>query len=147
MIVIPNFLSKNTCDYLISFFENNKSKTKVFKKRLIIDLQNPEINDEKITDILNLYKKIHPTKKLKNIELISWDLGESHPWHDDTIYYNQTTITYLNADYGGGRTQIREYWVEPEIGKMVSFDATLKHQVTELLNGKRFVILAWFING
>ena len=81
------------------------------------------------------------------MELIYWPVGEYHDWHDDTIYYDKTTITYLNDNYEGGRTKVQNYEVVPKMGKIILFDSDKKHKVSPLLKGERYVILAWYKHG
>ena len=100
-----------------------------------------------IHNIINKYIKLKPRKKLKNIELAYWPIGESHDWHDDTIYYDVTTITYLNENYKGGITTVEDYNIKTEKGKICIFDSSKKHKVSTLEAGERFVLLAWYVNG
>lgn len=81
------------------------------------------------------------------MELISWLKGGFHDWHDDTIYYKYTTITYLNDNFIGGRTELKDLIIEPEVGKFIGFDASTQHKVNKLESGSRYVILAWYNNG
>ena len=50
----------------------------------------------------------------------------------------------MNKNYEGGRTIVENKTIEPEIGKIVKFYSEKKHMVTELLKGKRYVIVAWY---
>ena len=68
----------------------------------------------------------------------------SRDWHDDTDYYNKTTITYLNQEYDGGRTIVGNYTVEPETGKIILFNSNIKHKVLPLIKGDRYVMLVWY---
>ena len=146
MTEVEYFLHPCLCDELINFYKKNKSNTKLFKKRSILDLskfhENPIINN-----IVKKYIKLKPRKILKNIELAFWPVGEFHDWRDDTIYYDVTTITYLNDNYKGGVTTVEDYEIKPEKGKICIFDSDKKHKVSSLEEGERFVILAWYKNG
>jgi len=143
MIEIENFLSQDICDYSINYFRRNKKHSLKFNKRKKLNLQD-EKKDPVILNLITRYSKIYPNYYLKNIELIYWPIGEHHDWHDDTIYYDKTTITYLNKNYEGGRTIVKNYEVSPETGKIILFDSDIKHKVSPLLNGERYVILAWY---
>jgi|TARA_R100000149_G_C5868355_1_gene132716 hypothetical protein len=145
MIQVSGFLSKDTCEYCIQFFTRNQNVSRTFRGRFIIDLLT--IKDPVIDSIKQKYVSLYPTKKLKTLELISWGIGESHDWHDDTIYYDHSTILYLNDNYEGGRTQIQDYVIQPKAGKLICFTSDLKHRVTTLKSGQRYVILAWYKNG
>ena len=146
MTEVEFFLQPSLCDELISFCKKKLNDAVKFNKRLILDLskynENPMIHN-----IINKYIKLKPRKKLKNIELAYWPIGESHDWHDDTIYYDVTTITYLNDNYKGGITAVEDYNIKPEKGKICIFDSSKKHKVSTLEEGERFVLLAWYVNG
>tara|TARA_R100001086_G_C11685296_1_gene216963 strand:+ start:61 stop:510 length:450 start_codon:yes stop_codon:yes gene_type:complete len=144
IIEIDKFLTKEICNYCINFFENNSNHWQHFNKRQKIQLQNLLNKNLEINRLYIKYMKLYPNHKLKNIEIIKWPAGEYHDWHDDKIYYNKTTITYLNEDYEGGRTTVENYTVEPKIGKIIFFDADKKHRVSMVTRGPRYVMLAWY---
>tara|TARA_E500000178_G_C16658163_1_gene589400 strand:- start:186 stop:626 length:441 start_codon:yes stop_codon:yes gene_type:complete len=146
MFEIENFLHKNICNYLIDFYKYNTKLSEAFEKRRRIDLL--KINDDlNITSIVNLYKRIKPLDSLINIELVYWPIGEKHDWHDDTVYYDYTSITYLNENYIGGRTELENYSIVPKIGKIVLFESKKLHRVTCLEKNDRYVIAAWYKYG
>ena len=146
MTEIDDFLNQNICKYLVDYFKNNVDKSQVFNKRYKILLD--KINDDNvILNIVKLYKNLRPQQILKNIELIKCPKGESMDWHTDTAFYDITSITYLNQDYKGGSTYVEDYCVKSQTGKIILFDSSKKHKVTELKEGSRFVLLAWYSNG
>lgn len=147
MIEIHSFLHKNLCTYLIDYIKENKNKTVAFNKRFLLPLKDHIENDSVIKNIINLYSSIRPLDTLSNIEIVYWPPGESHIWHDDTIYYDYTTITYLNDSYIGGETVVENYTIKPETGKLTMFEASRKHKVNLLQKGDRYVIIAWFNYG
>tara|TARA_R110000803_G_C11761845_1_gene294034 strand:+ start:53 stop:496 length:444 start_codon:yes stop_codon:yes gene_type:complete len=147
MIEIENFLHENICKYLIDFFHENEAQSHFFNKRKYMPLMEIDTKDPVIKNIINLYKKIKPTKILNNIELVYWPPGESHDWHDDTVYYDFTTITYLNDNYTGGETTVEKYKVISKTGKILIFSSDKLHKVDLLEKGKRYVIVAWYKNG
>tara|TARA_R100000329_G_C7539714_1_gene190513 strand:+ start:84 stop:539 length:456 start_codon:yes stop_codon:yes gene_type:complete len=146
MTEIDNFLNTNICKYLIDFFVSYKGKLKQYGDRKIIQLLEIQTDDKIILDIITLYKKIRPTQKLNNIELICWPGKGSHNWHNDIIYYDETTITYLNDNYVGGRTWVDKYEVQPKTGKLILFDSNIDHMVTDLKQNHRYVLVAWYKN-
>jgi hypothetical protein len=145
--IIDNFLSEMECIELIKKFKEFNGKYQIFKKRYLLELlQYP--NESLFHKTINKYKLNN--KKIKNIELLFWPVGESHDWHDDAADYDYTTITYLNEGYIGGRTIVKnnneDIEIEPKTGKYVAFESNAKHKVTELLKGERFLIICWYSN-
>jgi hypothetical protein len=141
MKVINNFLTKKECEDLIEKFKSLNGNYTSYKKRYLINLNNwPK--EELFVNIIKKFKK--DDIKINNLEIVFWPIGESHEWHDDTIYYDVTTVTYLNEDYDGGRTIVEDVEIKPETGKYVEFNSNKKHMVTELISGERFVLLCWY---
>jgi len=145
MKIIIDFLSKDLCDNLINRFKDYDGNYRIFNKRYTLNLLNYP-NDILFKQVVEKYKQNN--KEIKNIKLIFWPIGEFHKWHNDTIYYDYTSITYLNEGYVGGRTIIKEnnedIEIEPKIGKYIGFESNLQHKVTELIEGHRFVLLCWY---
>jgi|TARA_R100000426_G_C4758230_1_gene86067 hypothetical protein len=146
MISIKNFLSKEVCNYCINFFNINESKASFYQKRKKIHILEMLNLDPKIDWLVDKYKEIYPGYYIKNFEILKWPIGEYHDWHDDSAYYNKTTITFLNENYEGGRTTIDNYTAEPETGKIILFNSDVKHKVSPLINGDRYVMLVWYKN-
>ena len=143
-IEIEGFLHPNLCNYLINFFENNKDQATTYNWRNLIKL-NENTNDPVIESVIKpKYQKIHPKAFLSNIEIVKWPVGEYHDWHDDTAHYDSTSITYLNDEYEGGKTQIEDYIVDPKTGKIVLFDSSKQHRVSPLETNVRYVLAVWY---
>ena len=92
--------------------------------------------------------------KIKNIEVVEWNEGQSMDWHRDYPYYEGTSIIFLNDNYGGGElvtasdpsdamehTRIIH---SPEKGAIVSFLNTLYHKVNPVIKGKRYTLAVWY---
>jgi hypothetical protein len=140
IIQIDNFLSKDICLKLIlKFKEEYNGKYQKYCDRFLLNLLEHR-NDELFNEIIKKYE----SEKIKNIEIVFWTIGEFHDWHDDSKYYNTTTITYLNDDYEGGRTIVDKVEIKPKIGKYVKFDSKINHMVTKLIKGERFVLICWY---
>ena len=139
--IIENFLPEKNCKNLIKRFKEYNGKFEKFNKRFLLKLLNyPE--DNLFKETIDLYYL--PNQKIENIEILFWELGESHAWHKDSVFYKYTTITYLNEGYVGGKTIIENNIIEPKTGKYVGFDADKMHCVTELKSGQRFVLICWY---
>ena len=146
MFQIKKFLHPNICKYIIDYINSNIDNSRLWNERKIIPV-NENVDDPIIKNLHDLYVSLRPKEKLVNMELISWVKGGSHDWHDDTIYYKYTTITYLNENFTGGRTELKDLIIEPEVGKFIGFDASTLHKVNKLESGSRYVILAWYNYG
>ena len=143
MKVINNFLSNEDCKNLIEKFKSLDGKFIPFRNRFLINLE----QWPKESLFINTIKKFERDDiKIKNILIIFWPIGESHDWHDDTEYYDITTITYLNENYDGGRTIVEDIEITPETGKYIEFNSNKKHMVTEVISGQRFVLTCWYKN-
>jgi hypothetical protein len=141
LVIIDNFLTEDFCNKLIENFKKYKNKHRKFNNRYLIKL-NEYKEDVLFKEAINKYFK--QDKKIKNIEILSWEIGESHPLHNDAKFYDYTTITYLNENYVGGRTIVNNIEIEPKIGKYIGFDSKEMHMVTELISGERYVLICWY---
>ena len=139
--IIDNFLTKDFCNQLINTFKKYKNDYVKFNNRYLIYL-NKYTNDSLFKETISKYYK--KDKTIKTIQIVSWEIGESHPLHNDERYYNYTTITYLNENYLGGRTVVNNIEIEPKIGKYIGFDSKEMHMVTELMSGERYVLICWY---
>lgn len=140
---INNFLSEKECQDIIEKFKSLNGNYTTYRKRYLLnfDVWFKEPHFE------NIKKKfLRKDKKIHNMEVLFWPIGESHIWHVDTKYYDFTTITYLNENYEGGRTIVEDVEIIPKTGKYVEFNSNRKHMVTELISGERFVLLCWYKN-
>jgi len=143
MKVKNNFLSLEECQNLIKKFISLNENFIRYEKRYLINLDHwPK--EKLFVDVIKKYER--EDIKINCIQIVFWPIGESHGWHDDTIYYDITTITYLNEGYEGGRTIVEDVEIKPETGKYVEFESFRKHKVTELISGKRFVLICWYKN-
>jgi hypothetical protein len=143
MKIINNFLSKEICANLIEKFKSLNGNYVSYEKRYLIDFNNwPK--EILFVDIIKKFER--KDMEINCIQIVFWPIGESHGWHDDTIYYDMTTITYLNENYEGGRTIVEDVEIKPETGKYIEFNSNKKHMVTELISGERFVLLCWYKN-
>jgi len=146
MIQVENFLDKKTCDYCIDFIEKNMDKTEILQKRNIVNLHKHHNKDKIIKKVIDKYRYLRPFSKLKNIEIVKWMKNEWIGWHTDSIYYHDTTITYLNESFKGGITKVKSYDVEPKTGKIIIFPSDTFHKASQITSGKRYIIGAWYIN-
>jgi hypothetical protein len=137
------FLDSNVCTLLIKLFNQYNTFHETFNKRILLKLT--QVNNTAFLDLINIYKNKYIDKGyLANIEIVYWPKGESHQWHDDTPFYDYTTICYLNDNYAGGRTTVCLNEIEPSVGKLIGFPSFYPHKVSKLTFGERYVLVAWF---
>jgi hypothetical protein len=138
-----NFLSEKECQDIIDKFKSLNGNYTTYAKRYLLnfDVWFKEIQFE------NIKKKfLKKNKKIHNMEVVFWPVGEFHIKHNDTKYYDFTTITYLNENYEGGRTIVEDVEIIPKTGKLLEFESNKLHMVTKLISGERFVLLCWYKN-
>jgi len=115
---------------------------------MTINLGDPFLLDKvsKITDSINhmLEEKI----SVDWCEIVDWPPGSDQDLHIDTASDQTvfTSITYLNDDYQGGRTYIKDdVEIIPKVGRTVCFDGNhYLHGVTLIEKGTRFTLPIWY---
>ena len=146
MIQVENFLDEKTCKYCIDFFEKNTHKTEIYFGRYVLDIINNHNEDSTIKKVIDKYCYLYPFSKLKNMEIVKWMKNEFIDWHTDSEFYHDSTITYLNESFKGGITTVKSYDVEPKTGKIIMFSSDILHKASQITDGKRYIIGAWYIN-
>lgn len=83
-------------------------------------------------------------------EIVDWPAGSDQALHLDTSSDHTmfTSITYLNDDYRGGRTHIKDdLEIIPKVGRTVYFDGNFYlHGVTLVERGTRYTLPIWYKN-
>ena len=126
-------------------------------------IKNKEIKD-KIKECKNLISDlISSTFKEKTYphfsDLVLWREGKKMGWHKDSGYVSggetfeprtYTCVAYLNDDYYGGETIIKEnkkeYVSIPQKGSIIFFtsDERCEHMVSEVKSGIRITLAMWY---
>jgi hypothetical protein len=157
MKVFENILSKEECDKLINIslenpnlWHKHANDDGSFKKRHILNLLNIWKNydvTKKFVETLKEKEIFTKDKVIANFEIVYWyEIGESHCWHIDHPPFDFTTITFLNQNFTGGELIVDTTFFKPETGKLIFFDSKIKHAVTPLTRGDRFILATWFRN-
>jgi len=166
-----NVMNKEYCNMIYDYTIQNTSNDFQDLKQAPWATNNtifaPDIIDSKIKEIISLYtKKIN---LLVNTDLNSkftpvgsqinlWGEGQSWAFHQDNTPNHPALmkskiimISYLNDDYVGGETMIKNerneiYMSKPRTGSIVFFysDERNMHGVNKIISGKRATYNIWF---
>lgn len=158
-----NFINRNLCDWLIKFHKeyyprfgmptdlNNRNCLDLFSSCHFIKLDN-EHNDSDpikylISKISQHISEIDPTAFINYAQIVHWPTESYQPSHLDFSYHTSTSIIYLNDDFSGGKTVVDDETIQPESGKILTFNGSiLKHEVLPVLSGDRYTIAIWYKN-
>ena len=149
IILIDDVLSSSECEELIEYY----LKVGIYMiwngtKPMDINLHNVFLQN-KVTKISNTINQILEEKiEVDWCKIVQWPLGSNQNTHFDTTSVNTvfTSITYLNDNYRGGRTFIKDdIEVVPKIGRTVYFDGSFyPHGVTLIESGTRYTLPVWY---
>ena len=141
--LVKSFLSKEECNELISYFENNPDQTEVYLNQSII-LPGPDIQlKNKVIDfVIQAYNV-----SFNYLQIVKWPNGTFMDNHyDGTVVTDNdhTCICYLNSDYTGGRTFIQDKYIDADMGDFLFFNSkNLLHGV-ETVQGTRYTMISWY---
>ena len=169
--VIDNFLSKRECD----FFRNYHHK--YYEKQLNRWTEAPSYTHGQTSPlvlglspiyhirlgllrkkIMRKILKLEPSLKYNYDQIVSWPTGSFQDFHVDQDPGNGTradwtSICYLNDDYGGGGTILKDapipgdHTCEPIQGRVFLFTSKrIFHAVSQVV-GTRFTYIAWWQQG
>lgn len=163
--VIPNFLTKEEIDYLMSDLETRPSISFVSQKDhegnpLTYMHQFNGVKD--ITNIIGkcrdqiceLYgiEKERIRAKEPHLSVVKWTEGTYLKLHVDDLGYvtdnHLPVLIYLNNDYEGGeiKFEMHNLSIKPNVGDFIVFPGNLHypHEVTKVLSGTRYTLPIWF---
>lgn len=152
---IPNFISSDLCDQIISNLISSTSSSIQWGDRTYRDngsLLSPL--GKMIQDQIELSFQTS-VEMVQNPFVIKWSKGQSMGLHVDDLgidNYHITGLIYLNDDYTGGEISFATQGItlKPSKGDLVIFPGNLHyaHEVKEVLSGQRYTIPVWckFIN-
>jgi len=107
------------------------------------------IDSNKVSNIL--LPKLKPfgiTSLPSIVKIIKYKKGSFFEKHSDRTHNHlthriKTLIIQLSEDYEGADLIVQNEVCSKKIGTLVLFDALTKHEVTKLLNGKRYSLICW----
>lgn len=169
MIYLKNLIRKSHCDEIFTFLKENTSKTyEAANTRPWFENNNifyTQVRDPYIKDLLRNYifklsieislhykKKIYP----HYTDLVLWNKGKSMEAHVDTGKGSDeetrkilkprhySSVIYLNDDFKGGQTFVKQKKVKPQKGAALIFESNVPHGVAEVKEGVRGTIASWF---
>jgi len=136
---IDNFITPQECDALIKYFKNNKKQTEHYRDTIIL-----KYNNNKILERLNSMITFFNFKNVDNMEIVNWPEGsEMKPHYDEGDFLS--FLIYLNDDFDGGETLIKDIKFKPSKGALVIFSNGLYlHEVNKIKKGNRYTLIAWY---
>lgn len=161
--IIPNFVSDEEIEYLMSNVDESKLFSFVSQKdnegnatswmhiyNGVIDKHN--IINRVIDQIKLAYGEINIRGKEDRLSVSRWDTGSRLGLHVDDLGYvtdnHLPTLVYLNDDYEGGELGFATHGlvIKPKKGDLIIFPGNMHyaHEVFEVLSGTRYTLPIWF---
>lgn len=142
--LVKSFLTKEECDELINFFEKNLDQAEVYLINNSIILPGPNINSKsKLIDFVTKSYNV----RCNYLQLVKWPDGTFMNNHyDGTVVKDNdyTCICYLNSDYTGGRTFIKDRYIDAETGDLLFFNSKKLVHGVETVRGTRYTMISWY---
>lgn len=164
--VIPNFLSADEIEYVISHVGKEKIQKVSFISQKdehgnatswmhsyqgVVDRDN--IFERVLTEVKKAYGYDNIVKKdTDRLTITRWDQGTKLTLHVDDLGYvtdnHLPTLIYLNDDYEGGELSFPTHsiTIKPKVGDLIIFPGNMHyaHEVKEVLSGTRYTLPIWF---
>ena len=162
---VPNFLSKEEIEYLMSDIETRQHISFVSQKdnegnALTYMHQYNGIKDinniiGRCKDQISSFYGIEKEKiqeKEPHLSVVKWTEGTYLNLHVDDLGYvtdnHLPVLIYLNSDYEGGEIKFEAHniSIKPNVGDFIVFPGNLHypHEVTKVLSGTRYTLPIWF---
>lgn len=153
--LVDNFLKKEDCEKLISFYEENIDYTYSYGQTKILSLfgesTTVEADKSKFNHIFNALSntaKILNNSKIDWMHLVKWPTHSFQGPHldDASDKSTLTSITYLNDNYKGGQTFYKDDIIfKPKQCRSIFFDGKYyRHGVKKITKGTRYTIATWY---
>lgn len=153
-----NYFSEEECEKIISFSQTNQ---KVYSENLFPNIEaisyhyfNIDIDNdnkwifEKLFSFIEQTTNIRILKPLSQIHLHQYTQKDKFDVHRDDNVPTQVFAVgvCLNEKFDGGYFQLFEpdFIIPKKIGTTYLFDTHRKHQITEILDGERWSLIAFF---
>jgi len=150
--IIKNFLSEEESNNYINFHKNFYDDTKyncfLHRGTKVLDcmgLENKPLIKLMYYKLLDLGEKIDKKLTINYFQIVEWPMNESQDEHLDFPQHPYTSIIYLNDDFEGGETIVKNQTYKPIKNSLISFEGNkLKHKVTKITKGVRYTIPCWY---
>lgn len=165
-IVIPNFLSKEKCDELIAFSENEGYEEALVKTRGLGEVMNKNMRDndkviwhspetaielwESVKDVIPTnIEGYEPTGLDETFRFYRYQDGQQFKPHIDgptvkseTEKSKITLLIYLNEGFEGGSTTLilENENIVPKTGNALLFEHKIMHSGRPVINGIKYVL-------
>jgi len=141
-VINANFdVDPNVRDAEILFEELHQPHARVYRERLA-----------RVTD--DLAQRLAPGSKLVEVQLVRYQPGGRYVEHRDgptpgAVQRTLSLVCYLNEGFEGGATTFTELdvSVKPAAGLLIAFPPELMHRADPVLDGRKYVITAWYHSG
>ena len=146
---IKNFISDEESNELIQFHEKNFNLNTegCFMHRNTEVIDHPIATKfKKIEKALTKFgKDVDNNYVINYFQIVKWPTGEAQPTHFDFHYHPYTSIIYLNDDFEGGETVVKDKTITPKKNKLIGFKGDrIMHKVNEITNGTRYTVPCWY---
>ena len=161
--IIEDFLSKEACDSLIQFSENQgyeEAKVNLDGKQVLMTMvRNNErvldLNKDRAEEYWDRLSIFHPAQLGKSTAIGLNELFRFYKYghkqrfkkhrdgsfeRNETEFSAYTFMIYLNDDFSGGETAFNELTVEPKKGTALIFRHELKHEGKPIIDGIKYVL-------
>mgnify|MGYP003153193411 CR=1 FL=1 len=137
-----NFFSLEECNTLINNFKANAQHHVKYRDTIVLKIKgaSPKLLD-------TLHKDLNII--LSYGQIVHWPNGSFMNRHYDKHVAednNFTAICYLNDNYKGGRTSLKNKMIDPETGKLIVFNSQKMEHGVEKVIGDRFTYISWWKN-
>ena len=162
VFTIANFLTPAECDELIVLaevqgFEAASVRTKS-GPQLMTNVRNNQrviVNSPKwkerlwmrlVTDLPNLGGNAEAVGLPANLRFYKYSMGERFkmhkdgPWTEDGNTSKLSFLVYLNDGFAGGRTDFRDFVIEPKSGTALLFIHDTWHEGEAVASGTKYVL-------
>ena len=152
--VVDNVLTKEDCNYLIHYFNQNLPFIRKWSNNDIpVEIDTLQVLD--VSNIINLpmfqlienyFKHTFNYNKLDNLEIVRWpekSYAKEHIDEPDKMGF----FVYLNDDFDGGENElVNIHKVEPKKGRMSLFNnGKLLHKVNKVVKGNRYMLSGFYL--
>jgi len=150
MIIIEEFLDKETCSELIEWYETKAEKIVWAEEVEVARLYE---NSEKYENIKKLFfhlnkfgiENLGQYHYIQNLEIAKRDPGIGMTIHTDYPPHAFTLVCFLNDNFSGGEAIVQDTYIEAEIGKAVYFRGnSIEHGVNVVRDNPRYALLCWW---